>query len=394
MAPDRLNRRRLVTSWLEAGLRAVDPDPLTHRALEGATGPATVVAMGKAAPAMCRGAAVALGSIDGLCVSDHEEEVPAGVHLVVGDHPVPGERSLAAGRLALEVAPHADLALISGGGSSLCEVPREGLDLDYLSMVHRRLVESGVPISELNHVRAALSQVKCGGLGPLPTYVLSDVAGSGPELVASGPTIPTHLDPEEVLGILERNHIPVAAPLPGLLAEAPARPVPPSISVIGDGRTAADGIAVAASATADTRVLPDWLGGHVEEAVETFVVGAATGVTVAAGEATMGRRGEGRGGRTTHAALVAAALIHGSDAVFAALATDGVDGTSGAAGAIVDGESLDRGGDPAAALARLDSAAYLHRSGDLIPGGPTGTNVADVWIIWRPGRASQPILTT
>jgi hydroxypyruvate reductase len=93
--------------------------------------------------------------------------------------------------------------------------------------------------------------------------------------------------------------------------------------------------------------------------------------------------GGGSGGRNTQAALLAAREIAGSETLFAAFATDGVDGNSGSAGAIVDGETINRGGDPAPRLASSDSATYLAGTGDLVVTGPTGTNVADLWVRWR-----------
>jgi glycerate-2-kinase len=157
------------------------------------------------------------------------------------------------------------------------------------------------------------------------------------------------------------------------------------VQVVGDGRTAAFGAVAAVSEDiATARVRDDWLEGPTDAAVEEFVRGAGAGITVAVGETTLQVRGEGTGGRNTHAALLAARLIAGTSTKFAALATDGVDGNSKAAGAIVDGLSLARGGDSDAALAHFDSATYLKRSGDLLDTGPTGTNVADLWLVWAP----------
>jgi hydroxypyruvate reductase len=107
-------------------------------------------------------------------------------------------------------------------------------------------------------------------------------------------------------------------------------------------------------------------------------------VIVAAGEPDVKVDSPGVGGRNSHAALLAAIDLAGSDAVFASFATDGIDGRSDGAGAIVDGSTLERGGDPEPALARYDSAAYLDAAGDLVRTGPTGTNVADLWVLWRP----------
>jgi glycerate-2-kinase len=110
-------------------------------------------------------------------------------------------------------------------------------------------------------------------------------------------------------------------------------------------------------------------------------------VTAGAGEVSIEATGDGLGGRCTHAALVAAGYL-GPDDLFCAFATDGVDGASGASGAIVDGSTIDRGGDPMAALDNYDSAGYLAKTSDLLRCPPTGTNVSDLWILWR--RASGP----
>lgn len=379
-------RRDLVTSWLSAGLAAVDPEPLTRDAVSTRAGSATVIAIGKAAPGMCRGAGAAFDAIDGICITDHLEEVPPGIEIVVGDHPVPGAASLEAGRRALDLAASADLALISGGGSALCEVPRPGVEIDQLKTIHRRLLTVGADIEEANLVRAGLSRIKSGGLGPLPTYVLSDVGGAGPEFVASGPTIPISVDPLRVLAVLERYDIELDSSLRRVLAEPmPQRPRPSLVEVVGDGRTAATAISDAARCEGvRARVREGWLHGPAGELLDELLQTTTPGLTVAAGEPSIGHIDGGRGGRSTHAALLAASVIAGTPIVFAAVASDGVDGTSGAAGAIVDGDTVVRGGDPGPALDAKDSASYLERSGDLLPGGPTGTNVADLWVIWKP----------
>jgi len=148
---------------------------------------------------MARGAAAVLDIVGGVCVSDHEEPTSERLTFIVGDHPVPGEASLRAGTAVLDFARSVPtsttmLALISGGGSSLCETPREGVPLEYLSEVTRRLLAIGASIEELNMVRAHLSAVKGGGVSraagrAIDTYVISDVAGADPGVVASGPTI-------------------------------------------------------------------------------------------------------------------------------------------------------------------------------------------------------------
>lgn len=386
--------RRLVSSWLQAALAAVDPEPLVRSALDGLAGPLHVVAIGKASPAMCRGAAAAVGTLTGVCISNHEEPVPDGVELVVGDHPVPGVNSLRAGREALAHAPLADVALISGGGSALCEVPRDGVTLDYLATVTKALLDRDIDIEEANLVRTHLSKIKGGGLGAIATFVLSDVCAHGPGVVASGPTIPIEPDPERVLDTIATLGLPV----PFTVEEAIRRPTistaEPDVLVVGDGHTAARAAARRAREdVAEVRVLDDWVTQPIEEAMANFVRSSTGGVTLAAGEPLLRSGGGGVGGRNTHAALLAATLIAGTGSVFAALATDGIDGSSDAAGAIVDGATTQRGGDLNAALEGFDSATFLERSGDILKTGPTGTNVADLWLIWKPQADPEPILT-
>lgn len=384
-----------IRRWLGVAIDSVDPHRLTFEALaRSEVSQRTVIAIGKAAPAMCRGAAQALGDVRGVCVASARAEVPDGVELLVGDHPVPGEASLRAGQKVLELASEADggwLALISGGGSSLCEWPRPGVDLAFLSEANRRLLLAGSSIEETNLVRGHLSEIKCGGLARasragFATYVLSDVAAAGPEVVASGPTLEMKHDPEKAQSILESIGVEIPDSVKEAMSRRPGKP-PSSLGtvVIGDGHKAAQAICDAAVAEGLHALLdPSWFGGEPEQALDRFLERAGTGLTVAAGETAPRVVRTGRGGRNTHAALLAATRIAGGDLVFCAFATDGVDGSSGAAGAIVDGETIDRGGDASQSIERFDSATYLDRTGDLVLTGPTGTNVADLWLLWRP----------
>lgn len=391
MKPD----RRLVMTWLQDALAAVDPEPLTRLALNGMAGPLHVIAIGKAAPAMCRGAAQAVGSVSGLCVSNHREPVPKGIELVIGDHPLPGPNSLTAGRRALTHAGSADVALISGGGSALCEVPAGGVNMSFVAAVTRALLERGVDIETANLVRTHLSALKGGGLGPIPTFVLSDVSAHGPGVVSSGPTIPLEPDPDAALNIMHDLGVTVPPEVEEAVRGRTSPSRSPVVQVIGDGRTAARAAAESARRDVDrVEISEGWINGPLEEAVAAFVSSSREGVTVAAGEPLLRTKRDGVGGRNTHAALLAATHISGTEAVVAALATDGVDGTSDAAGAIVDGGTLDRGGDPHDSLQNFDSARYLRASGDILETGPTGTNVADLWLIWRPGDESEPILAS
>jgi len=391
LSPDPEGRRRLL-GWLEAGLAAVEPEGLAARALsDGDDTPAVLVAIGKAAPAMARGAASIIDVVGGICVSDHMEPVPDRLTSLIGDHPVPGRASLEAGAAVLEVVravPRSTriVALVSGGGSALCEAPREGVSSEYLSEVTKRLIAGGAPIEEINLVRAHLSAIKCGGVAraagrAIETLVISDVSGADPGVVASGPTIAADHDPEQAMGILRRLSIEIPGPVVAAISVEPAPLPEPRVTLLADGRDAARAVASAASAPALVR--EDWLRGEMGGCLDRFLGGSGPAVTVGAGEVVLDVRGEGTGGRNTHAALLAAERLAGSDDVFCAFATDGVDGPSRSAGAIVDGSTLARGGDPAPARDRFDSATYLDRTSDLLRCGPTGTNVSDLWILWR-----------
>jgi glycerate 2-kinase len=387
------SRRETLEEMLRAALVAVDPEPLTRKALDGHRGPVTLVGIGKGAAAMCRGAASAIGEISGICVADHPGPVPEGVELILGDHPIPGDRSFHAGRRALEVvsrSPHRVLTLISGGGSALCEQAPDGLSPHRLVEVTRTLLDAGASIDDLNLVRRHMSAIKGGGLAraataPLETYAISDVCGSDPAVIASGPTVASPRDPEAALAVLADHDIRLSEEERAVIIGEQDQPdVESSILVLADGRTAAEAAASAArSAGVAAEVMPGWLRGNISSELDRFLSSAPSGVVViASGEPEVAVTGDGIGGRNTHAALMAAERISGTGSMFVAFATDGVDGSSEAAGAIVGGDTVARGGDPGPALTASDSATYLEATGDLIVTGPTGTNVSDLWIFW------------
>lgn len=385
-------RRSLVRRWLGAGVEAVDPREITFEALRDTHGPATVIAIGKAAAAMCMGAGTALGEVTGVCVTNSPGEVPDGIELIIGDHPIPGPRSFSAGEAVLRTARQAEgrlVALISGGGSALCELPRQGVETAYIQTANQTLLDGGASIDDTNLVRRHLSAIKGGGVAgaasvPVETLIVSDVVGGGPEIVASGPTIPVEPAPDAALAVMSRFGIPVSDQTEVAMRSEPVVAPGGTVKVLADGRTAARAVAGAAESDGiESRVAEGWFRGDAETSLALFLANSTSGVTVAAGEPNVVVTGSGIGGRNSHAALLAARQIAGSEDLFASFATDGVDGRSDGAGGLVDGGTLDRGGDPTEDLANSDSASYLVRTGDLIRTGPTGTNVSDLWILWR-----------
>ena len=417
-------RRRLILDLFTGALHEVDPYRAVARHLQLVDDTVTiggvdtakidriiVLAFGKAAPSMARAAADILPVDAGLVISNHTEPLPRPLELVLAGHPLPDDRSVAGARRLLRLGSEATasdlvLCLISGGGSALAEIPASDLTLSDLQETVRLLLASGAPIEEINTVRTHLSAFKGGRLAQavapahLITLVLSDVVGSPVPFIASGPTVAdptTHAEALDVLARYElthlvpprvRRHLRLGAD--GAIAETPKTDLPNHhVVVVADGATAAEGARRAAErAGLSATVATTTLTGEAREAAAGCVDGADTGVTIFAGETTVTLRGEGRGGRNQEAALAAAITIEGNpDIVFATLATDGVDGPTDAAGAIVDGSTLSHGQvlglDAAVALNHNDAYTYLQATTDLLMTGPTGTNVGDVWIVWR-----------
>lgn len=405
-----------------AALRSVDPGLVTvsHLSVLGErleVGGHTVevergvriLAVGKAAHGMARAAAGILSSrlVGGLIISDHHRPSPhPRLKVMVGDHPYPGRASLSAGRAALSLAAegHPDellLALVSGGGSSLMEVPAPGITFDDLAAAGRALVTGGVPISEMNVVRRHLSSIKNGGITrmagcrPLATLLISDVVDGPASAVASGPTIADGTTPEDARTVLANYRLEQRMPASVMAylesSRSVARP-----AVRHPYRVIADGMEAARAARVE-------LGAHgfSAEMVKAPVVGEAEAAARATMEEAMPDRvhvywGEttvridvsspGRGGRNQHAALVAAGWLAGRGrGFFGGFATDGVDGESDAAGGLVDSGTIERGRaaglDWGSHLRRYDSSSFLAASGDLVVTGPTGVNVGDLWLV-------------
>lgn len=386
-----MNRSDVLEAYRLA-VAAVDPEAGTRTALTGMPleTPVNIAAVGKAAPAMVRGATQALASQvrSVLAVSDHTEPMPAGARLLVGSHPMPDAASRHAGRALLEfvAALPADellLVLVSGGGSALAEVPAGDLTVDQVAGLTRRLMDTATPIDQLNLVRRHLSTIKNGGLlraassRRVLTLLVSDVIDGDPSVIASGPTIADGSTVEQARSVLAQR----------LGIEVPLPPDPPpddrhdhQILVVADCSNAAR----AAADALDADIWTVALRGEASEMARAMLDACEDRPLVAAGETTVTVRGTGRGGRNQEAALAAAIALDDRPGMFAALGTDGIDGPTEAAGAIVDGGSAGRmraaGIDPAMRLANNDANAALRASEDLVVTGPSGTNVGDLWI--------------
>jgi hydroxypyruvate reductase len=321
-------------------------------------------------------------------VSDHIEPVPTGARLLIGAHPIPDDSSLAAGRALLDFvralpSEHMLLVLVSGGGSALAEVPVEGLTIDHVADLGSRLMDAATPIDELNIVRRHLSQLKNGGLlrgastRQVISLLMSDVIDGDASVIASGPTLADDSTADRARSIIE-SRLGIAAPQ--LIEAAHDQDHDHQWFVVADCGLAAREAAITVGGT----VWRSALRGEASEMAVAMLRALEDRPLVAAGETTVTVRGTGRGGRNQEAALAAALFLEGRDGLFAALGTDGIDGPTDAAGAIIDGGSTGRmrsaGVDPRAALADNDAYTALEASGDLVITGPSGTNVGDLWI--------------
>jgi hydroxypyruvate reductase len=395
-------RRTLLLDLYHAALSAVDGRRRVRAAL-GANrdaGPVHVLAIGKAAPGMTLGALDALGPrlARALVIAPDDSEdselrrCPR-ITSLPGGHPLPDARSLEAGRAAqafAEATPPGNrvLLLISGGASALFEIPRPGVTLDDLRRLNKWALSSAVDIVSLNAMRSALSLVKAGHLPGLfqdadvEGLMISDVPGDDPSVVGSGLLAAPRVQPPTAdWPDWLRGHVPTT--LPGDVAPAACR-----VTLIGCLDDALDG----AERAARLQGLVVWraparLAGDAEAAARSVCHELAVGgadLRLWGGETVVRLPARaGRGGRCQHLALAAAQHVRNhAELVVLAASTDGRDGASDDAGAIIDGGTLaraqDAGYEAARSLATADSGSLLEAAGDLIHTGPTGTNVGDI----------------
>lgn len=352
---------------------------------------------------------------------DRPPVLPDGAEWYEGGHPLPNAASVAAAQRVHGVASASrpgDLVvlLLSGGGSALMASPSPGISLEDKQRTIRTLLEGGADIQELNTVRKHVSAIKGGQLaaaapGSILTLAISDVVGDDPSAIASGPTVADDTTFADALDVLKRRggygRYPEAVlrrltdgaadgvgetPKPGdpRLARAVTR-------VIGTQHGAVEGARVAAEALGyHVHVVSTPVTGEARTAAVTHVESLTAvlarlprpACVISAGETTVTVVGRGRGGRNQEFALAMAPLLSrlGDEVVAASLGTDGIDGPTTAAGAIVDTTTAER----AAAAGLEEARAYLddnntypffERLGDLITTGPTGTNVGDLQVI-------------
>jgi hydroxypyruvate reductase len=426
--------RAVAIALQQAALAAVEPAAAVHQSVRR-KGDALIVADrhydlrdyervfvvggGKAAVAMT--AAVA-GILDdrltaGAIVTKYEHgQTPKSkpqspIELIEAGHPVPDENSVHGAQAVADLARQATerdlvICLLSGGGSALLTLPVPGLTLADLQALTDALLRSGATINELNTVRKHCSRVKGGRLArlvapaTLVTLVLSDVVGDPLDVIASGPTMPDPTTVADAQAVLERYGIWTGRAAPFQETPKPGDPAFERVQhvIVGSNRLAAlAAVEQARQLGFDALLLSTYVEGEARE-VARVAAALAKGMRghgdplsrpaclVWGGETTVTMRGEGKGGRNQELALASALALDGWPGVLVmALATDGTDGPTDAAGAVITGETVARaralGLDPQAALDANDSYPFFDALGDLILTGPTGTNVNDLLFV-------------
>jgi hydroxypyruvate reductase len=412
--------RNILLHCFRAALAAIDgrrvvQQELTRRPLRG---PWHVIAVGKAAASMAQGAVAALDArVAGGLIVVPVDHVPTdfnpaahGLRVTYGSHPLPDEASLAAGQAVADFVAGLDakaqvLFLVSGGASSLVDWLVPGARLADLQALNRWALRSGAPIVQVNALRRRISRLKGGGLARIAhgrrtqALMISDVPGDDPRIIGSGllHAFPgeqagepgTAALPPELRDLLDRLHSG-----PQAIADVPAVPV----RIVASAGSACRAAAAAARAQGlQARLVRTRIDGDAAELGVRYVASLARQsagvVQVRGGESTVVLPAQpGRGGRNQHLALAAALELERRglhDAHLLAAGTDGVDGASGDAGALVDDETCQRGRDagcdPIVSLARADSGTFLEAAGDLLHTGPTLTNVGDLVLGLRLG---------
>lgn len=385
-----------------------------------------MVGFGKAASPMARQFMDSLGRVipEGILITKYghggETAKEKRVNTWEAGHPLPDENGIKATEKIIRLLEHAEeeslvVCLISGGGSSLLVSPWAGISLSEKQTATDLLLRAGADISELNTVRKHISRVKGGRLAELASpartisLILSDVIGDRLDVIASGPTSPDNTTFHDAMMVIERyglkNEIPrsiietLEKGRRGLISETPKEgsAVFQRVEniIVGSNKKAidaaqADAVAlgfqtsvVSTEIQGEARFIGKWLA---KKAVGMKASRPGSRIClISGGETTVAVKGKGKGGRNMELALAFALEIEGIEGItFLSAGTDGTDGPTDAAGAMVDGQTIVKakslGLDPEEYLNNNDSYHFFKKVGGLFITGPTGTNVMDIQI--------------
>jgi hydroxypyruvate reductase len=401
------DHRKNILQIFQAALAAVNGRVCVRERLKERPLPGKIymIAVGKAACAMAQGALDVIGHnlVDALIITKKGHAEPLPWPVLEAGHPLVDESSLEAGRLLLAFADRIPkdasvIVLISGGASALVEALPPQISLDRFQEINRWILGSGLDINDYNRIRRRLSRLKGGRLAKLlyPRRVLclvvSDVPGNDLRAIGSGPLV---ADEDLRRPLILRG-------LPDFITEAlahmPPAPAPDDacfqnvkreiVATLDNAKSAA--VEAAKEQGYQAMLETGFISGDALEAGARLAMKLSNAepgtVHVWGGETTVRLPpSPGRGGRNQSLALAAAMMLRGhDDAWFLSAGTDGTDGPTDDAGALVDGGTVTRGESAGhnaeQALAQADAGTFLEASGDLIQTGPTGTNVMDIML--------------
>ena len=336
-------------------------------------------------------------------------------------HPLPDENGVKGTEEVINLLKETDgntlvLCLISGGGSALLVSPLSGITLREKQKATELLLNAGADIFELNTLRKHISLVKGGRLAEIAypkrviSLILSDVIGDRLDVIASGPTVPDRTSYRDAVKIIERYGLSNAMPrsitdtlargIKGLVPETPkeSSPVFEKVEniIVGSNKSAINAVRdravisgfetsiVSSEIQGEARFIGKWLARKALELKASRVPDEKI-CLISGGETTVTVRGKGMGGRNMELALSFALEIEGKSGItFLSAGTDGTDGPTDAAGAVVDGETVRKakalGMNPEEYLENNDSYHFFQKVGGLLMSGPTGTNVMDIQI--------------
>ena len=428
---------------LETALRAIDPAIAVQKSLRIPRGrlqigsaqvalpsKIRVIAVGKASSPMLTAALKSLGKhvVSGILVASRNSNLKntdKRIEIFRSSHPLPDKEGVRASRRVLASirrmqANELLLCLISGGASAMLPAPAGDITLEDKRKVTQQLIQSRAPIHQINTVRRHLSELKGGRLvehcnsGTIISLIISDVSGNVLSDIASGLTAADPTTFRNAINVLKEFKLWNSAPLrvrnhlqqgsSGNIAETPKpgnrifRKV--HNFVIADNRTACEAARrvlrkrhipttiMTSSVDMDARSLGRLLASVARESEQFDQPLKLPSALVFGGETTVEVKGNGKGGRNQETALSTVERIEGSHgAAIAAFGTDGVDGNSPAAGALVDSHSIVRAKRLRLTVRnfaeRNDSYNFFKKLNDNIITGPTGTNVGDLYLLIR-----------
>ncbi len=432
--------KRILKTLLGAGLEACDPARaiaetlhLTKNRLQVQDfhydlthyGRIICVGAGKASAQMAMALEQALGNrLEGgmVIVPDGYSAPCDKIRILEGAHPTPDRRGVKATKQLLALTQSLSqrdllIVLLSGGASSLLCAPSRGLTLAAKRRTTQLLLRSGATIHEINIVRKHLSAIKGGQLAQatratILTLIMSDVLGDDLSTIGSGPTVTDSSTFQDAINILQQYSIWSKVPdsvqrhLQQGLTKSTQTPIKPTRKkslrnrhiILANNRQALEGVAKTAKLLGlkpfilpyplqgEAKEIGSILGGLARDLVEFGNPVHPPACLIAGGEPTVTVYGKGQGGRAQECVLAAAQELAGLTKVFVAgFGTDGTDGPTDAAGAVVDGKTVQRAKKKdlsiEQALHAHDSYTFFKHIGGHIVTGPTGTNVNDIYLI-------------